>query len=161
MAAQVVYTTRPTRCSRSRGHLASWHHRLLMGLRMTDQAALGTVAIRTLAAIRIANGALGLVAPQVLVKRTSTDPTSVEPYYAFRMFGIRTLVLGLDLLTLTGASQERARAQAVLIHATDTACAALGGLRGDLPARAARTTVAISAVNTALAVVAHRASSKG
>ena len=48
------------------------------------------------------------------------------------MFGIRTIVLGLDLLTLTGAAQDRARAQAVAVHATDTACAALGGLRGDL-----------------------------
>jgi hypothetical protein len=127
---------------------------------MTDQAALGTAAVRTLAAIRIVNGALGLLAPQVLVKRTSTDPTTVEPYYAFRMFGIRTVVLGLDLLTLTGAAQERARVQAVVIHTTDTACAALGGLRGDLPPKVARTTVAISAVNTVLAVVAHRASAK-
>jgi len=76
------------------------------------------------------------------------------------MFGIRTVVLGLDLLTLTGAAQERARAQALVTHATDTACAALGGLRGDLPPKVARTTVAISAVNTVLAVVAHRASSK-
>jgi hypothetical protein len=127
---------------------------------MTDRAALGTAAVRTLAAVRIVNGALGLVAPQVLVKRTSTDPTTVEPYYAFRMFGIRTVVLGLDLLTLTGAAQERARTQAVVIHATDTACAAMGGLRGDLPPKVARTTVAISAVNTVLAVVAHRASPK-
>ncbi len=63
-------------------------------------------------------------------------------------------MLGVDLLTLTGPAQRHARTQAVLIHATDTACAALGGLRGDLPARAARITVAISAVNTALAVIA-------
>jgi hypothetical protein len=127
---------------------------------MTDRAALGTVAVRTLAAIRIVNGALGLLAPQVLTKRTSTDPTTVEPYYAFRMFGIRTVLLGLDLLTMTGAAQERARVQALIVHATDTACAALGGLRGDLPPKVARTTVAISAVNTALAAVAYRASSK-
>jgi len=126
---------------------------------MTDRAALGTAAVRTLAAIRIVNGTLGLLAPQVLVKRTSTDPTTVEPHYAFRMFGIRTVVLGLDLLTLTGAAQERARTQALVIHATDTACAALGGLRGDLPPKVARTTVAISAVNTVLAAVAYRASS--
>jgi hypothetical protein len=121
---------------------------------MTDQAARGTAAVRALAAIRILNGTLGLLAPQVLVRRTSTDPTTTEPYYAFRMFGIRTIVLGLDLLTLTGPAQERARTQAVIIHATDTAAALLGGLRGDVPPRVARATVAISAVNTALAVVA-------
>ena len=121
---------------------------------MTRNLDLGTTAARTLAAIRIVNGTLGLVAPHVLVRRTSTDPTTTEPYYAFRMFGVRTIVLGLDLLTLTGAAQERARTQAVLIHATDTAAALLGGLRGDVPAKVARTTVAISGLNTALAVVA-------
>lgn len=113
-----------------------------------------TTVVRALAAIRLVNGTLGLLAPHVLAKRTGTDPTSTESYYAFRMFGVRTIVLGYDLLTLTGADQERARTQAVLIHATDTASALLGGLRGDVPARVARTTVAISAVNTALAVVA-------
>jgi hypothetical protein len=121
---------------------------------MTDQTTLGTAAVRTLAAIRLVNGTLGLLAPHVLVKRTSTDPTTTEPYYAFRMFGVRTVVLGLDLLTLTGAAQERARTQAVIIHAADTASAVLGGLRGDVPPKVARMTVAISAVNTALAVVA-------
>jgi hypothetical protein len=74
---------------------------------------------------------------------------------AVRALAAVRLVTGvLGLLTLTGAAQQRARTQAVVIHATDTACAALGGLRGDLPPRVARTTVAISAVNTALAVVA-------
>src|SRR4051794_12877746 len=121
---------------------------------MTGHAAPGTTAVRALAAIRIVNGALGLLAPQVLVRRTSTDPATREPYYALRMFGVRTVVLGLDLLTLTGPAQERARTQAVIIHATDTASALLGGLRGDVPPRVARTTVAISAVNTVLAVVA-------
>ena len=124
---------------------------------MTDQARIGTAAVRTLAAIRLVNGTLGLLAPQVLVRRTSADPTTTEPYYAFRMFGIRTVVLGLDLLTLTGPAQERARTQAVIIHATDTAAALLGGLRGDVPPRVARATVAISALNTALAVVARLA----
>ena len=121
---------------------------------MTDEATLGTTAVRALAAIRIVNGTLGLLAPQVLVRRTSTDPSTTEPYYAFRMFGVRTVVLGFDLLTLTGPAQNRARTQAVIIHATDTAAAFLGGLRGDVPPRVARTTVAISAVNTVLAVVA-------
>lgn len=121
-----------------------------------NEAALGTTALRALAAIRIANGALGLLAPAVLVARTSADPHSTAPYYAFRMFGIRTMVLGVDLLTVTGDAQGRARNQAVLIHASDTVFAAIGAVRGDVPRLAARTTVAISAVNTALALVARR-----
>jgi uncharacterized protein YjeT (DUF2065 family) len=124
---------------------------------MTDRATLGTAAVRALAAVRIVNGSLGLLAPHLLVRRTSTDPHTTAPNYAFRMFGVRTVVLGIDLLTLTGAAQERARTQAVVIHATDTASALIGGLRGEVPPRIARTTVAISALNTLLAVVAKRA----
>ena len=120
-----------------------------------NEAAAGTTALRALAAIRIANGTLGLLAPGFLVARTSADPHSTAPYYAFRMFGIRTIVLGIDLLR-AGESQGRARNEAVLIHASDTLCAAVGAIRGDVPRTAARTTVAISAVNTALALVARR-----
>jgi hypothetical protein len=119
-------------------------------------AALGTTALRSLAAVRLVNGVLGLLAPGVLVARTSADPHSSAPYYAFRMFGIRTIVLGADLLLVSGDAQRRARDEAVLIHATDTVCAVVGGIRGDLPRPAARTTVAISALNTALALVARR-----
>ncbi len=121
-----------------------------------NEAALGTTALRALAAIRIANGALGLLAPGFLVARTSVDPHSTAPYYAFRMFGIRTIVLGIDLLLVSGEAQGRARNEAVLIHASDTVCAAVGALRGDVPRSAGRATVAISAVNTALALVARR-----
>ena len=121
-----------------------------------DEARVGTTALRTLAAIRIANGALGLLLPGFLVARTSADPGSTAPYYAFRMFGIRTIVLGVDLLRVTGEAQGRARNEAVLIHASDTVCAAVGAIRGDVPRSAARTTVAISAVNTGLALIARR-----
>jgi hypothetical protein len=123
---------------------------------METRPALGNTALRALAAIRIVNGALGLLAPAVLVRNTSADPETTAPYYAFRMFGVRTVVLGVDLLLLRGESQQRARTEAVIIHATDAVCAAVGGLRGDLPPRAARATVAISTVNTALAVLAKR-----
>ena len=114
----------------------------------------GTVALRTLALVRLTNGLLGLLAPAVLSRRTSEDPDSTAPYYAFRMFGIRTVVLGADLLLLRGEELRRARSEAVLIHACDTVCAAVGGARGDLPRRAAVVTTAVSATNTVLALVA-------
>ena len=44
---------------------------------MTTQSH-GTTAVRALAAIRLVNGTLGLLAPQVLVRRTSADPTAVS-----------------------------------------------------------------------------------
>jgi hypothetical protein len=109
-----------------------------------------------LAAIRLVNGTLALVVPGFLVRRTSADPGTTDSYYAFRLVGVRTIVLGSDLLLLTGEGQARARDQAVLIHATDTVCALVAGLRGQQPAWIARVTVGISAVNAALAVVGRR-----
>jgi hypothetical protein len=121
---------------------------------MVARPAVGKAALRTLAVIRIVNGTLGLAAPAVLVKRVADDPLVTAPFYPFRLFGVRTVVLGADLLLLRGAALDRARKEAVIIHCADTVCAAIGGLRGEMPPRAARATVAISALNTALAVLA-------
>jgi hypothetical protein len=71
-----------------------------------------------------------------------------------RMFGIRTLLLGCDLLILRGPNLERAVKMAVVIHASDTASAVVGGIRHEVPRKTAVLTTAISAINTALALVA-------
>lgn len=70
------------------------------------------------------------------------------------MFGIRTVLIGLDLLLLRGADLRRAERLAVLIHASDTVAAAVTTVRGDLGRRPGITSIVISAVNTALAVTA-------
>jgi hypothetical protein len=113
-------------------------------------------AARTaLAVVRIVNGAAGLIAPELLLARLGGD-RSARPVgvYPFRMFGIRTILIGADLLTLRGEQRRRAVRTAVLIHAGDTLAAATAGLRGELPRKAAITTTLISATNTALAVTA-------
>jgi hypothetical protein len=70
-----------------------------------------------------------------------------------RLFGIRTVFLGLDLLR----PQERHLIHdAIVIHACDTAAAVAGGITGKLPARAALTGTGLSALNTVLSVLAHR-----
>ena len=117
----------------------------------------GLGALRALAAIRLVNGVLGLFAPGVLVRRLGGDPRR-QPValYPFRMFGVRTVVVGSDLLLLRGTELERVVRQAVAIHACDTASALLGGVRREVPPRTAVMTTAISAVNTALAVAALR-----
>jgi uncharacterized protein YjeT (DUF2065 family) len=115
------------------------------------------VALRTLAVVRIVNGLLGLFYPSFLIRRLGGDPDvqSLAPY-PFRMFGIRTVLIGADLLLLRGEPLSRATRTAVAIHASDTACAAIAGIRREVPRRAAITTTTISAVNTALALVAWR-----
>ena len=112
-------------------------------------------AHKLLAAVRVFNGAAGLIYPELLLRRLGTDPRiDRSGIYPFRMFGIRTVLIGLDLLTLRGDDLRRASNRAVLIHACDTVSAATAGLRGDLPRKAGVITTVISATNTVLAVLA-------
>jgi hypothetical protein len=114
------------------------------------------VARRTLAAIRIFNGALGLFAPPVLSRRLDVAEAAGPMSYPFRMFGIRTILMGADLFDIDPAVRRHAVRAAVVIHGSDTVCAAVAWKSGALPRRAARTATAISAVNLVLAVIANR-----
>ncbi|MGW2635725.1 hypothetical protein [Streptomyces sp. NPDC001348] len=112
--------------------------------------------VYALAGIRLFNGATGLLAPDLLIRRLDPghEPPSPAAVYAFRLFGIRTVLLGLDLLTSHGDRLRQDLREGVLIHGSDTATAASLGLGGRLPPRTAVLTTLISAVNTALAVTA-------
>lgn len=117
--------------------------------------AIGDRARVTLAAIRTVNGAVALVAPALFARRmTSNVSARSVAYYPYRLFGIRTLLIGLDLVTLTGTSRRRALQQAVVIHGVDTLSAAKAGADGEVDRRFAATTVAVSAANTILAAIA-------
>ena len=112
---------------------------------------------KLLAAIRIFNGLAGLLVPEFLLRRLGTDPRfDRSGIYPFRMFGIRTVLIGLDLLTLRDNDLRRASNRAMVIHACDTVSAASAALRGDLPRKAGITATLISATNTVLAVLAAR-----
>jgi hypothetical protein len=116
---------------------------------------MSTVARKALAVIRILNGTAGLLAPEKLLTRLGVDTsTDRSGTYPFRMFGIRTILIGLDLLVLSGDELRRAEKLAVLIHATDTVSAAVTAARGDLPRKQGLVAIVISAINTALAVTA-------
>jgi hypothetical protein len=119
---------------------------------MTSEFA--PAARRALAVVRLVNGALGLLAPRFLLRRLGAGPSDTTGVYPFRMFGIRTIVMGAELLLPEGEQRRQATRLAVLVHGTDTLSALTAGLRGDLPRRAAVVTTAISAGNTVLAVVA-------
>ncbi|MGI5372723.1 hypothetical protein ACQEV2_00315 [Streptomyces sp. CA-251387] len=122
---------------------------------MTGKRVAGSrsAAVLGLAGIRLFNGAAGLLAPTLLIQRLDRDsepnPAAV---YAFRLFGIRTVLLGLDLLTSRDERLTQDLREGVLIHGSDTVTAAMLGLRGHLAPRTAALTTLISAVNTALAV---------
>ena len=106
-----------------------------------------------LAVVRIVNGVLGLFAPEVLIKRLdATEPPSPAAIYAFRLFGDRTILLGLDLLIRPEAETQRALRQGVLIHGSDFATVALLRAQHKLPPRTAALVGAISGTNLALAI---------
>ncbi|MFF8974223.1 hypothetical protein [Streptomyces sp. NPDC014995] len=113
-------------------------------------------SLYALAGIRIFNGATGLLAPDMLIRRLDPErePLSPAAVYAFRLFGIRTILLGLDLLTNRDERLREDLREGLLIHGSDTATAAMLGLRGRLPPRTAVLTTLISATNTALAAAA-------
>jgi hypothetical protein len=114
-------------------------------------------ARRTLGVIRIVNGGLGLLAPEYLLNRLGVDTTTDHSgAYPFRMFGIRTVLVGLDLWLLTGDDLRRATRMAIVIHASDTLSAGASTVRGDLPRKQGLVATGISAVNTCLALAAAR-----
>jgi hypothetical protein len=119
------------------------------------RSRLGNGARVTLAAIRIVNGGLGLFAPAFLAGRTETPKGA--PLYPWRMFGIRTLIIGAQLLSRDPESRARTVRLALPIHASDTASAALGGLLGETSKRTSIMLTTISGLNTVLALLARRA----
>jgi hypothetical protein len=108
-----------------------------------------------LAAIRFVNGALALVAPGTLARRLDVDVAkSPGILYFQRMFGIRTVLIALDLVRGDADDIGRAIRAGRIIHASDAAGAALAGASGNLGRRAAVMTTAISLGNLALAWLA-------
>jgi hypothetical protein len=108
-----------------------------------------------LAAIRFVNGAAALLFPRELAKRVEVDAdASPGLLYFQRMFGIRTILIALDLLTADRDRTVRALRAGRVIHASDATAAALAGRSGNLAQRPALITTAISLVNLVLALVA-------
>jgi hypothetical protein len=109
-----------------------------------------------LALIRLFNGLAALLVPGVLARNVGVDPdTNPAILYVFRMFGIRTVLIALDLLAAPSERRSDAMKRAVWIHASDTAAAFLASMSPKFP-KGGKVIVAISAVNTLLAFLANR-----
>lgn len=112
-------------------------------------------SVYALAGIRLFNGVSGLLMPATLIRRLEPGSRlSPAAVYAFRLFGIRTILLGLDLLTHRGERLREDLREGVVIHGSDTATAALLGVTGRVAPRTAALTTLISATNTVLAATA-------
>lgn len=116
----------------------------------------GTGARYALGVIRVVNGVIGLVAPAVIMRRFGEDDPAANPAatYGLRLFGIRTVLVGADLLRKRGAELDHAVRVAPLIHASDTATVLALMRSGQLSRERARPLALISGTNTLLAVTA-------
>jgi hypothetical protein len=115
-----------------------------------------TVARYALGVIRFVNGALGLLAPAVIIRRLGDDDPAknAAAIYGLRLFGIRTVLIGADLVRLRGRDLDRALRAAPLIHASDTATVFALQQARQLSPELARPLLLISGTNTALALLA-------
>jgi hypothetical protein len=110
-----------------------------------------------LASIRLFNGIAALFVPATLARRLAVDPeTNRAALYVLRLFGVRTILIGAQLLLRNEGLRAHSLRVAPVIHAVDAAAALIAGERGYLPLRAATTAALISTVNTGLAVVAQK-----
>jgi hypothetical protein len=109
----------------------------------------------TLAGIRLFNGVAALFVPATLARQLGVDPAAnPAALYALRLFGVRTVLIGAQLLLRDGGVRAHSLRVAPAIHAIDASAALIAGGRGQLPQRAATTAAVISSVNTLLAIVA-------
>lgn len=114
-----------------------------------------TVARYSLAGIRLVNGVAALLAPQVVARRLGAEPSRPALIYVLRMFGVRTVVLGAELLFLKDPDElDRALRVGTLIHMSDALSAAWAGQEGTLARRSAMAATVISTVNVALTFLA-------
>lgn len=106
-----------------------------------------------LAGIRLLNGAAALFAPKLLARQFGDNPNHAI-IYVLRLFGVRTIIVGIELLVPDEELRASALRYAIPIHASDTLAAAFAGIQGQLPSRVSIMLTAISGVNTALAIIA-------
>jgi hypothetical protein len=108
-----------------------------------------------LGGIRLFNGAATLLLPETFGKRLGVDPDeNPAAVYVMRLFGVRTVYLGAELLMARGDHLRHAVRVAPLVHLSDTVSAVRAGSDGQLSKKSARTAVIISGANTVLALLA-------
>lgn len=96
---------------------------------MTSSADVARVL---LAGIRLTMGSAGLLAPGLVIRRLDIDPaTQPGMRCPLRVFGIRTVLIGAELLTPDTRRRGHAEQLAPVVHGSDTVSAFPAWRRGD------------------------------
>src|SRR6266516_1005789 len=106
-----------------------------------------------LTGIRLFNDTENLFAPTSLARKFKDNP-HFAVIYVLRLFGVRTIIVGIELLVPDEEVRASALRSAIPIHASDTLSAALAGIQGQLPPQVSILLIVLSGVNTALAILA-------
>src|SRR5260370_36526500 len=85
-----------------------------------------------LAGIRLFTGAAALFTPKLLARQFGDNPNSAV-IYALRLFGVRTIIVVIELLVPDEGLRPSALRYAIPIHASDTLSAALAAIPVQLP----------------------------
>jgi hypothetical protein len=110
-----------------------------------------------LAGVRLFNGGAALLASGPFVRRLGTEADAHGPAaHISRMFGIRTVLIAIDLLSRDPGVRRHALRFALVIHISDTLSAAAAGVSKQLPPRAAALATGVSAANVVLAAIASK-----
>jgi glycerophosphoryl diester phosphodiesterase len=81
--------------------------------------------------IRLFNGVAALFVPATLARRLGVDPESnPAALYALRLFGVRTVLIGAQLLLRDGGVRAHSLRVAPAVHALDATAALIAGERG-------------------------------
>jgi hypothetical protein len=106
-----------------------------------------------LAAIRFFNGSVSLFTPELFAKRLGIDvDRNPAALYTMRMFGIRTILVAVELVWPDAGVRRNAIKNAPIIHMSDLLAALIASRSKAMPRGAGNSIVAISAFNTALAL---------
>lgn len=115
------------------------------------------VARIALAGVRLFNGGAALADPGPFLRRLGAEADTTGPaVHISRMFGIRTVLIGIDLLSRDPDVRRHALRVALIVHVSDTISAAASGLSKQMPRRPAMLATGISAANVVLAAIASK-----
>jgi hypothetical protein len=117
---------------------------------------IATRGIDTLAAVRIAAGLLAWLSPGLTARLFGVTGESRDAHYAWRLFGVRDIVLGIGTLRSSGAQRRAFATAGLACDAADGAAGALSLYRSDFTRSTAGAPVVVPALAIAFGAWALR-----